>query len=288
MKQGIQKHTGTFTYGHKKILFYFWAHAATDAPIDTIIFLGSGQSGRIPRWIAENAPAGTVVVDGLPHREAEHDAHDLKDFSREYTTCALRAVLKTFNIASLHVVALSQAAPGAIWMAEKLQGQVRNIALVMPLGFTREVLGDSSEERLKELKKRAFWTSLQLSQSPLYDLRNVYLGLMLLHVLLFDSKWTASGPKYAKGSSYDLRQEYHDLAATQQRKGCSLTLLVGEKDKIFPGHEILASLQKINAGHLPVVTLAGTSHSSLVTRGDKKTLGHIIAVARQHVSAKDA
>jgi pimeloyl-ACP methyl ester carboxylesterase len=248
--------------------------------VDTVILLGSGQWGKIPRWVAENAPAGTVVVEGLPHRAAQIDGRDLKDFSRDYTTVAFRAVLGAFNIPSAHIVALSQAAPGAIWMARDCADQVRNVALVTPLGFTADILGVSARERLSELKRRTARSSLQFSQSPLRSTRQLYLSWLLLKVLLVDARWQVSGQKYAVGASQDLRQDCQELAEQLARHGGRLTLILGGKDKLFPSHEVTTALRQAQVKNVQVITLADMAHPALVARADRRMVERIVGLVR--------
>lgn len=233
MRRDIQKHQSTFYYSGKKIVFHFWSHTNPSGSIDTVIFLGSGQMGMIPKWVALNASPGTAVVDGLPHREAHNDAHDLIDFSRDYTKTAFLSVLKVHSLTTANVVAISQAAPGVVWLACRLPSQTSNVALVAPLGFNSLALGNTPKARLKELRKRTLSTLGQYSTSKPYEPHYLFLGLMALHVLVFDSRWKVSGKKYATGSSYNLLGDCRLLADLLWGKGNSLTIFVSEQDKYF-------------------------------------------------------
>lgn len=247
--------------------------------IDSIVFLGSGQHGRITKWVAANTPIGTVVVEGLPHKMADRNAHDLKEFAHRYTSTALLAVLKAFDLDSVHIVAESQAAPGVIWAALDDLRRVKNVALIAPLGFTAHILGSSPKERLKELKRRAFLSAMQLPQSPLYDWRNFYLNSLMLPALLFDTRWRASGQKYAVGASHDLREDCRRLAAGLHRQDNTLTLILGHRDRIFPPAEITEAVEKAGIKYLSI-TILKTSHTSLATRDGKTTLRKAIAAVR--------
>ena len=284
-KSILQKHKATFRYDKEEIPFYFWSHLSgeTDS-VDTIIFLGSGQRGKITKWVVGNAPAGTVVVEGLPHKQADRSADDLKEFAHQYTNTAFLAVLNTFNLASASIVAESQAAPGAIWVALDYLDRVRGVTLIAPLGLTAHILGVSSKTRLAELKRRAFLSAMQFAQSPLYDLRNFYLSALMLHAVLYDARWNVSGQKYAVGSSHDLREECRNLASQLYKKGTRLTLILGERDKLFPPSEIVASIEEATIQPVNIIVLE-TSHASLATRGGRHILSEAVRAVRQENSS---
>lgn len=280
-KPVLQRHASSFRYGPKEIPFYFWSHTSSEiTAIDTVIFLGSGQFGRIAKWVAGNAPAGTAIVEGLPHKEADRSARDLKEFARDYTVAAFEAVLKAFRISTANIVAESQAAPGAIWAALDRIDRVNNVVLIAPLGLTAHILGNTPKERLKELKKRAFLSAMQPAQSPLYDPRNFYLSSLMLHVVLYDTRWKVSGQKYAAGASHDLREDCRKLADKLHDKDHNLTLILGERDKIFPPREIATSMKEAGVKHDATI-MPKTSHASLAIRDGKLILGQAIQAVRQ-------
>lgn len=276
----LQKNIGIFRYGKKEIPFCFWAHLSDNtSTIDTVIFLGSGQSGRIVKWAAGNAPTGTVIVEGLPHKLADRSARDLKEFTKQYTEVALLSVTKVFDISSVNVIAESQAAPGVIWTALDHLDKVKNVALIAPLGFTAHTLGDSPKQRLKKLKRRAFLSALQFKQSPLYDVRNFYLGFLMVYVVLHDAKWNVSGQKYAVGASHDVRLEADELANYLHKNGRSLMLILGERDKIFSPHEVMSSVEGMGIKHITTIVLE-TSHTSLAIRDGKHILDRAVRAVR--------
>lgn len=281
MSSVLQRYTANFQYGRKEIPFYFWSHqSGKDTPVDTVIFLGSGQRGRVARWVAANTPDGTVTVEGLPHKIADRSAHDLRDFAQDYTNAAFSAVLKTLSLTVAHVVAESQAAPGVVWMALDNLPQVKNVVLIAPLGFTAHILGTSPKGRLKELKRRAFRSSMQSAQSPLYDWRNLYLNVLMLQVMLFDARWGKSGQKYAIGASHDIREDCRKLAVQLHRRNCTFTLVLGEQDRIFPSSEIETAIKNADIKYLNTIVLK-TSHASLAIRNGKNILRKAVMAVRQ-------
>jgi pimeloyl-ACP methyl ester carboxylesterase len=217
-------------------------------------------------------------VEGLPHKEADRSARDLKEFANDYTSTALLVILEVCKISSANIIAESQAAPGAVWMALDHLDKISNVALIGPLGLTAHLLGDSPKSRLRELKRRGFLSALQFAQSPLYDPRNFYLSILVLNVLLFDARWNVSGQKYAVGASHDVRQECRVLAEKLHQRGNTMALILGERDKIFPPHEIRSAIKKTDEWHVSMVILK-TSHASLAIRDGK----HILRSAVEYV-----
>lgn len=281
MRNVVQKHTATFLYNKEQIRFNFWTQKDTVTP-DTIIFLGTAQVGKIPKWVAEAVPVGVVVVDGLPHWKAHPSGQDLKEFTINYTRTAFKAVFDTFNITSANIIASSQAVPGVIWVARESLNKVRNIGLISPLGFTSEVFGESMEARIKKLKLRALKSLFQYSQSFLHDQRNIYIHFILLRAILQETEWGASDRKYAAGLAYNLIEDTRIIVEKLESRGNYLTIILGEKDKVFPPHEVLASLKAANLEKVRTVISPNLSHSSLAVRANRNALVEIISMLRKN------
>ncbi len=279
--QRATRHMGVFEYDHKKISFYFWSDVDNAGTVDTIIFMGSAQNGKIPKWVAQAAPAGTVVVDGMPHWHPRPTAEDLGRFTQEYSVAAFKAVLQWFGLSSANIIGLSQATVGLVWLANILPALVRNVGIVAPLGLTAAALGKTPELRLKELKKRTLRTYMQFSQTPLHDPRILYMQLMLLRAILSETEKGATNKKYALGLSYDLLEDCRAVAAERHARGFSCTVFLAEKDKIFPPHEVQASLKRANVSHISTVVLPAISHPSLVSRSNRRALVRIVNDVRQ-------
>src|SRR5688572_9566873 len=109
MKQP-QQYVRSFRYGGKEISFSFWLTPEDTIHPDIAIFLGAGQVGSIPRWVARSAGPGVVVVDGLPHWESHPSGHDTAQFATAYIQRAFEAIQKEFGLRELNVIAESQAA----------------------------------------------------------------------------------------------------------------------------------------------------------------------------------
>ncbi len=231
--------------------------------------------------MAQAAPIGTVVVDGMPHWHPRPTAEDLGRFTQEYSVATLKAVLKHFGLSSLNVIGLSQATVGVVWLAQTLPASIRNIGIVAPLGLTAAALGTTPDVRLKELKKRTLRTYFQFSQTPLHDLRILYMQFVLLRAVLSETERGSTNKKYALGLSYDLLEECRAVAAERNRLGFNFKVFVAEKDKIFPPHEIRASLKQAKIKHISTVLLPTISHPSLASRSNRNALVQVVNKIRQ-------
>ena len=276
----IRRHIRSFKYADKTISFDYWSNIQNDEAPDTIIFLGTGQTGRIAQWVTHATPSGVVVVEGAPHWHAHQSGEDIYDFMYAFTLAALRAVLDEFSLSSAHLIAQSQAAPGVVRLGNNFTEEVDNIVLMAPLGFAVTIFGDTPEARARTLMRRAGRTFLQLSQSPLYDPRNIYIGLTLLRAILSESERGASKRKYGTGLSYDMREDCRSLVGRQAKRGKTVALLLGGKDKVFTVKEILPLIEAAGIKGLKIHTLPGASHLSLAVHGGKKVLKTAVDIVR--------
>lgn len=273
----LQKHQALFTYANKEIPFYFWLHES-DTPPDTVFFLGTGQVGKIPRWIAQIAPSGVVVIEGIPHWHGDASANDLVDFSLAYTKCAYEAVLKTFKVSGMNIISESQACPPTIWLANQLPEKVRNVALILPMGLNTSSFGETDEAKFKELRKRSLQTILQPEQ---FDLRNLYAAMQLLKIVISGIKDGSTVKKYTKGISQDITEEFRTLLKHREVKSHSVTLFIGERDKLFPAHEIRQSLKKASITNVRIEIIPRKSHTSLVVKTARPIINLIVETVRR-------
>lgn len=269
----MKKHEAYFTYLGKQIPFSFWVNLSDTCP-DTVIFLGTGQIKRIPYWVAKAAPAGVVVVGGLPHWHSDPTAEDIITFTQEYTKCAFLAILKIYSQQSMHVIAQSQAAPGVLWLANEISEKVGNIALVLPMGLNTKYLGDADEERYNELKKRSVKS---LFHSEQLEPKNIYAGLILAKIIAQGHKDGSTKRKYTKGVSHNALDE---LAAALKHGGRNISIFLGEDDVLFPASEIRNSLTTaaITAVHTEVIPKK--SHTSLTTKQSTQMIARAIRALR--------
>jgi hypothetical protein len=221
------------------------------------------------------------VVEGAPHWHADPNALDLYDFMYLYTLAAFQVVLDEFALTSAHLVAQSQAAPGVVKLGIICSDKANNIVLIAPLGFAATIFGNTAEIRVRTLLRRAGQTFLQLSQSPFYDPRNIYVGLMMLQAIVLEPKRGASKRKYAAGLAYDMRDDYYRLMKLQEIKGKTVTLLLGGEDKVFREEEIRPLVEALDMKSLKIQVLPGVSHLSLGVRGGNKVLKAAVDIVRK-------
>lgn len=279
----IVRHTGHFRYEGSDLPFHFWSHLQDGQTPDTIIFLGTGQTKLIAKWAAQASPTGTVVVEGAPHWHAHPSAHDIYDFMYGFTRAAFLQVCAAFRLTLAHVVAQSQAAPGVVRLGSEYGPRVGNVVLLAPLGFAATIFGATPRQRMRTLILRGARTFLQPSQSPLYDPRNLYVGLMLLRAFLLESERGASTRKYAAGLAYDMRADCRRLLHAHEPVGKTVTMLLGEQDKVFTVHEIQPLVAEAGLESLAIEVLPGVSHLSLAVRSARQVLQKAVAVARRGV-----
>lgn len=272
----MKKHEASFAYQHKKIPFYFWEHKAANRPTDTIIFLGTGQVGKIPYWVAKAAPPGVIVVEGLPHWHSSPDAEDLLLFTQSYTRHAFEAASKVCGSSKVNVIAQSQAAPGVTWLANYFSKKIiHDVALILPMGLNTQSLGTTAEERYQELKRRSAKTILHPEQ---LGLRNIYAGAMLAKIILAGMRDGSTKRKYSRGISQDVVSELHSL-----QKGAShkITLFLGAEDILFPTHEIERALKSASITNVAIVVMPRKSHTSLTTKRSQQLVKQAVETVRK-------
>jgi hypothetical protein len=270
-----------FMYHAKQIVFRFWWHAEPGDDPDTILFLGTGQVGKTAKWVAAAVPAGVVVVEGLPHWHSHASAHDLVDFSNIYTKYAYEAVLEKFKRSRMHVVSESQAAPGVMWLINQVPEKISNAAFILPMGLNAGYFGNTDRERRRILGQRSLQTLLQPEQSPLHDVRNLYIATMLVRV---NSRGLLNGStlkKYTHGIAQDMLDEFRLLVGNAAQYNRHVSLLLGGKDKIFPAHEIKTALGMRLLDRIHIYDFPNVTHGSLAVRGSKPLLDCAVKAVRQ-------
>jgi len=270
--KSVKKHSGIFSYSGNKIPYSYWSNVREGGVPDTVIFLGAGAVGTIPRMVAERAGAGVVVVDGVPHWHADQSGMNIPEFSKSYFSSAYQTILNTFDLASLHIIGESQAAPAPVLLSISSPKSVRNIALIRPLGFTVNTFGDTPDARMKSFRKRILQTYLQLPQSFLHDPRNLLVILTVIRAMMSEPTIASLNRKYAAGISYDLLRECRLATKLQRDAGNTFTLILGEKDKMFPPKEIITALESFKIDGIDIVTIPGDTHSSLAVRASERVL----------------
>ncbi len=276
----LQKHDAIFAYFKKDTRFSYWSNTKTGAPTDTVIFLGTGQVDKIAYWVAKSAGSGVVVVGGVPHWTADPKTWDAVKFCQGYAETAFAAALEAFGLQSINVIAESQAAPAAIILAKSMPDKVRNFALIRPLGFTSAAFGDSPAARLKTFKRRMLISHLQFRQTYLHDPRNFLIDLTGFRALMQEPQKTSLSKKYAEGVSYDSSNDCKAAALALHRRGGTFTILLGEKDKLFPPNEVLDTLQRAGIKNVEVIIMPRASHGTLASRSGNAALHQALTIVR--------
>jgi pimeloyl-ACP methyl ester carboxylesterase len=280
MKPVLRRHHGSFRYKEDTIHYVFWSYVTTSQKPDTVILLGAGQTGVISQMVAKRAGSSVVVVSGVPHWHANPDTKDVENFTMVYFENVYRQVLATFSLPAMHVLAESQAAPVAILLAGKLKIEIKNVALIRPLGFSVKNFGDTAVARLKTFRKRIRRTLLQFPQSFLYDPRNITVTLVMIRAMLREPSLSSLHTKYGIGISYDSLHDFELAAKVRHDTGHTMSIILGEKDKLFPPKEVIPLLQNLHIPYVHVVVLPSVSHSPLATRAGVPVLKTALETVR--------
>jgi len=256
----VQKHTFSYTYDGQTISFDVWS-SNTTTHVDTVIFLGTVQIGKLPAWIAEVSPEKTVVVQGLPHWLAKADGSDLLTFTEQFTEVAFKSVLDTYHTTQVTLIAESQAAPCVTGLAasEEYAPKVKGLILLQPLGLNASSFTGAPAERIKAFKKRIARNFRYQLSSILLDKRLRHNHLQMYKTVGYDN--ARFSDQYNTGllsdAVPDLKRVY------KQHK--LLAVICGANDMLFPIAEIKDTLKKAGID-APVVAIPKVPHSPLATR----------------------
>ena len=255
-----------FSYIYRDTNIPYVIYSNTDEPtIETILFLGTVQVGKLPKWVAELCPTRTAVVQGAPHWNAKADGSDIPAFVRGFTKSAFANVFRAFSVSSPIVIADSQAAPAVVSLFASSRYDWSKLVLLQPLGLTVKAYGNSSKERATTLKRRVVSNARYQLLPLLYDKRLRYNHKLLNKTVnMRDTKATA---QYTAGLKYDIVPELAKLYNVNQ----NIVVICGEYDKLFPASEIRKSLRKSNVS-LKITTVKKVPHSPLASRQGGKLL----------------
>ncbi len=279
-----KQHTSVFSYGHKRIPFCYWSNIRRGKKPDVIVFLGAGQVGKIPYWVAERAGPGVVVVAGLPSWESDTAEEKVMDFTKRYALNALRVVHKHFGLQATHVLAESQAAPGILFVAHTLPRRVHNLCLIRPLGFSAAAFGSTTDERLRSFRRRLRRGWLQLPQALLHDPRNLTASLIAMRSLRKDPP-NAFNQKFGVGISYDGIDDCRMAADKLHKQGGTFTILLGKKDRLFTVSEVSGTLEEAHIPYINTVVVPRSPHASLATRTSSTILHQALLTLRKNHTA---
>ncbi len=257
-----------FTYGyHDTAIDYDVWLTSDDEQLDTIIFLGTVQIGKMPEWVAAKCPPRTAIVQGAPHWHAKDDGSDIPDFMLGYTGSALKSLLTDYTFGSLSIIAESHAAPGVAQLlaTDTTYADVNNVVLLQPLGFSAMGYADTDEERMALFKKRLVHNACRQLPALLSDGRFRYSYRTITKVL--DTRQPKTWAWYNSGLMHDILPNLKKVIS----RGCGVTVICGANDKLFPAHEVRAGLQGANI-EVPVIEMSGVTHPPLGSRQGMKLL----------------
>lgn len=107
-----KKYTHTYTFKGGVIHYDTWLSGEI-SQVKIVLFLGTGQVGKIPEWIVRQCPQDTLVIQGAPHWLAKDDGSDIPDFMNHFTKDTLDNISAALNH-QVVVIADSQAVPAVI------------------------------------------------------------------------------------------------------------------------------------------------------------------------------
>jgi hypothetical protein len=250
-----------YRYDGRDIPYSVWV-SDESTTINTIIFLGTVQIENLPKWVTEACPPRTAVVQGAPHWFAKEDGSDIPEYMFGYTEDAFRSIAETFRFENLSIIAESQAAPGVIQLfANKKYTpyNVKNIVLLQPLGFNVNSFCGTDTDRMDAFKKRIIKNSYHQLADLFLDSRLRYNHKLLNKTVQFNDSSTQA--QYNSGLKWDSLPDARKLILMNQ----NVTIVCGEKDKIFMPSEIKGNLEKANIP-IRVVMMKGIPHSPIATR----------------------
>lgn len=258
-----------FTYPYNDLTIASKIYTNSESPIERIILLGTAQTGKLPEWVIAKCPPNTAVVQGAPHWHARDDGEDVPDFMYKYTLAAIDTIISSFELAPpLEIIADSQAVPGAVnlFASPKYHKYLKNMSLIQPLGLTTTAYAGSEKYRMSKFHKRVILNARHHLIPLLHDFRLHYNYFMLLKVIGVKGSKVANA-QYSSGLRYNSLPDLKKL----HEMNPNIRIICGDKDAIFPAHEIKNSLKKAGIP-IKISTIPGVPHSSLATRQGIKIL----------------
>lgn len=262
----------TYNYHDTAVDYDVWL-TSDDGQLDTIIFLGTVQIGKMPEWVAAACPPRTAIVQGAPHWYAKDDGSDIPDFMFGYTRSVLESLLTDYMCGSLSIIAESQAAPGVVQLlaTDTTYADINNVVLLQPLGFSAMGYADTDEERMALFKKRLVHNARRQLPALLSDGRFRYSYRTITKVL--DTRQPKTWAWYNSGLTHDILPNLKKVVS----RGCDVTVICGANDKLFPADEVRVGLRRANV-EIPVIEVRGVTHPPLGSRQGMRLLRAAFAV----------
>lgn len=253
----------SFSYKGTPIKYSVW-HTPLHASPTVVLFLGAGQVGKLATWVAEHCPAGTLVVQGLPHWLV--DEYDISDFTNAFFESVFDGIISRYRIGRLHILAESQAVPSVIHLftLPRYSRYLRTLILIQPLGLNRPAFVNDTQDPLAAFNRRA--ASNLRYQLPMAFEKKLWHNhkTLLTSVNLRDPKIQSH---YLRGLTHDAAPDLKRITALKK----PIFIISGANDKFFPPNEIEAILEQ-NYINLPVHRIPRIPHSPLATSQGVKLL----------------
>ncbi len=249
-----------YSYAGKSIRYSLW-HTDLSGGIKTVIFLGTVQIGKLPKWVAESCPSGTIVAQGAPHWHAKDDGSDIPAYMLGYTRSALQAIVDNYLIKTVNVIADSQATPSVL----QLLGQdpyaqyLDKLVLLQPLGLNHTSFSGNHTARIAEFKKRILKNAYHQVPALLTDNRLRHNHRQLTKKVRFGDEKTRA--QYDSGLLHNAIPDLKRIIEVNKK----LHIICGENDEIFPASELKKTLLD-NDIAVEVSVVKGVPHSPLGTR----------------------
>lgn len=259
----------TFLYKGSTIPYAVWCNVDEGTSIETIIFLGTVQIDHLGRWVAEDCPPNTIVVQGAPHWFAKSDGSDIPEYMYNFTKSVFETLLKNFSVSENHIIAESQAVPGVLGLF-KQKGYipyVKKLTLLQPLGLNAHIYKGTDTQRIETFRHRITANFLHQLMPLLTDERLRYNHRVLHRLAGGSMRNPKTRAQYSSGLAHDAISDLKYLYEYLK----NVTIICGANDKIFPPTEIRATLSKNEIG-IPVQIIKGIPHSPLASRYGKKLL----------------
>lgn len=250
----------TYEYNGRKISYKIWL-SDDSSTIDTVIFLGTVQIGKIAQWVARSSPPRTAVIQGAPHWFAKNDGSDIPSYMVNYAKDSFDSLASDFMLKDLNIIAESQAVPCVLQLFARgdYKSYMKNLVLLQPLGFNTNSFAGTNDQRIDTFKSRIIKNTFhQLADLPL-DGRLRYNYRLLSKIVSF--REPKDRAQYSSGLKHD---SIPDLRALMKIND-NITIICGKNDKVFVAKEIMENLRQANLP-IKVVVVKNVPHSSLATR----------------------
>lgn len=259
-----------FMHEQQPIRYSIWLSGSL--PIHTIVFLGTVQVGKLPAWLAHYCPPGVAVAQGAPHWMARADGSDLTAFMQHFTESVFKNVVDMEHTDMLRVIVDSQATPNVLELLaqDPYLNLVESLLLIQPLALNSHAFANNPIGTFKQRVKKNLRYQLPFIA---IDRRLAYNHKQILQRVGYHN--ARADAQYAVGLS---RNSIGDLRRLHDAH-IPITIISGEKDELFPPHEIKESLREGEI-NIPLIVVKDTPHSPLPSKQGMRLFRKALDVLR--------